>query len=419
MIKQRVPTLYNILHFLFVVFLVLNCHSVYSAGVVDYHFDVICCLLAVIMLFHIHIFFLKALIIISLYLIYQIPLILHISSAEYLFTYIIKYVVFISVIIYLSQDSFFLHKTIQYFIEIIFCIALVSLFFYVFSNLFGIIHPTDKYMLSWGGEYEVDSYLGIYFTPSLVTGNTLSKNSAIFAEGPIWAALLSIATTFELFNFNRKKRWAYLFVFYLTLLTTNSTTAFIFFILSILFILYQQYKEIKSTIMKIMSRVMFVGLAGAALVGIFLILENKSSTGISFLLRADDIMVGLSAFKEHPLIGVGFGNETYRYDYFSEARNYINNEGQSSDFAILLATGGIYFISFYLFSLFKLCKLLGQEKNKWSLFWMFIYVLLISRIGATLLFFTLIATSLLTWTKHNRYGRYGVNFKVPFITRIN
>ena len=396
MIKQRVPTLYSLLHFLFVVFLVLNCHSVYNAGVIDYHFDIVCCLLAVMMLPHIHIMKKTALIII-IYLIYQIPLILHVSSREYLLTYIIKYVVFISVIICLSQDTSFLYTTIQYLIEIVFCIALVSLFFFVFVNIFGIIQPTSKFMLLWGSGVNIDSYCGIYFTPSLTNNSitfTFAKNSAIFTEAPIWAALLSIITSFEFFG-KRHPRFGHIIVFYITLFTTLSTTAYIFFILSIIVIIYQQYKQkLKNKIIKFICSLLIIGVGCAGSVIIFRILEEKSSHGISFLSRADDLIVAVNAFKEHPLIGVGFGNTTYRYNYFSEERLAVDDGGQSSDFASLLGGGGIYFISFYLFFLFKLCKL--YSKNKWILFGLLIYVLLISRIGETILFLTLITASLLS-----------------------
>ena len=393
MIKQRVPTLYSLLHFLFVVFLVLNCHSVYSAGVIDYHFDTVCCLLAVMMLPHIHIMKKTALIII-IYLIYQIPLILHVSNGEYLLTYIIKYVVFISVIIYLSQDTSFLYTTIQYLIEIVFCIALVSLFFFVFVNIFGIIQPTDKFMLLWEPARNIDSYCGIYFTSLTNNSITFAKNSAIFTEAPIWAALLSIVTSFELFG-KRHPRLGHIIVFYITLFTTLSTTAYIFVILSITCIIYQQYKKrIKSKIIKFICSLFIIGVGCVGSVIIFRILEEKSSHGISFLTRADDLRVAVNVFKEHPIIGVGFGNTTYRSNYFSEERFAVDKGGQSSDFASLLGSGGIYFISFYIFSLFMLCKSYGD--SKWILFGLFIYVLLISRIGETILFLTLIAASILS-----------------------
>ncbi len=394
------PTPLALLHLLFVVFLVLNCNSVYDAGAVDYHFDVICCTIAVAMvIMEKGIINKPVFLCIILYVIYQIPLLFNVAS-DYVVTYVFKYVVFVPCIIYLSQKPSFLNRTIRIFVEFIFVIAVVSLFFFVFSVLFDVIQPSGKYLLLWDPERYIDSYYGVFFTPSLTTDSFVhAKNSAIFAEAPVWAALVVIATVFELF-IRQRTRTGHILVFYITLFSTLSDTSYIFICLSLMCLIYLQKNKIKNIVVKAAFNLFSVCIIVAGFFIVFSILKDKSEHGISFLLRADDLVISINVCLDHPLFGMGFGNETYRYDYASLERLSVDKTGgQSSDLAAMLGQGGLYFFLFYSYAIYKMCENIGNTKNKWVIFCLFFYVLSISRVGLTLLAFSMIFANIAPQSK--------------------
>ena len=383
----------SLVHILFVFFLVLNCNSVYNSGAVDYHLEVVCCVLGLLLLLTDKKIERKVLPFIILYIAYQVPLLLvTLGNGNYIVTYLMKYMLYIPLIVLLESQSLnFLEKSIEYFISIIYCLALISLFFYVFAVILGWIGPTGTYFLRWGRGIQINSYFGVFFESSL-DKIFASKNSAIFAESPVWAAILAIATTFELFYRKEKVHMKYIVVFYVAMITTFSTTAYIFLILSFVAIAYVYYDVIfKSRYEKLLFFTFFFVLVFGGLMACLLILQDKSSRGFSFTIRAGDLLSAFRVIKDHPVLGLGFGYDGswllqyHSTEYIAISRSF-GGFGQSSDFAYLLATGGLYFALFYMGGLYGIANQCDGRK-KYMTLGLLIYVFVISRVGATLLFF--------------------------------
>lgn len=384
--------IHSLVHIVFVFFLLLNCNSVYNAGVVDYHLEIICCILGLLLFLTGKRTKKNAWALVILYTAYQVPLFLvSLKNGDYIFTYVIKYMFYIPLVALLSsQTSDFLDKSIEYFIGIIYVLAQISLFFYVFAVIFGLIGPTGSYILKWGNSVHVNSFFGVFFECS--PGKVFAwKNSAIFTEAPVWASLVALATTFELFYRKYKVRKKYIVVFFLTLITTFSTTAYIYFLLSFAGIIYANYEDlIKHRYAKFIFFIFFLVVACVALAGSLMILKDKSSRGISFLLRADDLLSSFRTLKDHPIFGLGFGQNS-ALSYWSTARRALGanvRSGQSSDLAYLLSSGGLYFALFYISGIYGIAKQ-STGRKRLMVFGLIMYVFIISRVGSTLFFIML------------------------------
>ena len=120
------------------------------------------------------------------------------------------------------------------------------------------------------------------------------------------------------------------------------------------------------------------------------ILQEKFMNGYSLFLRYDDLRIGFLAIKEHPILGLGFGDLDYRMSYISKERinivGDISGGGTSSDFATTLASGGIYFMAYYICGLCGLSKY-GNSRYSRLILLLLWFIFIISRIGQSLLFF--------------------------------
>ena len=397
-LKIHKISLSSSLHFLLIFTLILNCNTVYSAGGTNIPFEII----ALFLMFFLLMIEKKAPAngakLVLLYIVYQIPLIFIAAKNEsYIVTYLFKYVVYICLIMLIvSRQGDFINRTIRYFTEIIYILAAISLILFFLGDVLKIVSPSGQIMLNWGRNEPIPSYFGVYFHPSGYKGTIIHwKNSAIFAEAPIWSALLAADISLEVFYLHRRINSARIILLYFTILTTLSTTAYIFCLLSAFGIVYVYYEKIKShPIIKLLFIILPIIVGCIVAVAVVRILIDKSGKGISFLLRLDDLMIGVKTLIAHPVFGVGFGEDSYRLTYASAERFTIDGaQGQSSDFAALLASGGLYFIIVYLFGMASFLKVFS--KREWFvMIGLFVYILLISRVGSTLLFLTFVFSGL-------------------------
>lgn len=390
----KVP-LNSFLHILLIITLILNCHTVYASGGTNISFEVIALFLIFLLLMTGNKVSANGVKLVLLYIIYQIPLILMTAGNEsYIVTYLVKYIVYIGIVMLIvSQQGDFINQTIRYFTDIIYILAAISLIFFLFIDVFKIVGPSGQISLKWGENHLISSYFGVHFHTQRYKGAVIHwKNSAIFAEPPVWAALLATDISLEVFYLHKKINSARIILLYITLLTTLTTTAYIFCLLSVFGIVFVYYEKIKShPAIKFLFIILPIIVGCAAAVAAIQILIDKSGRGISFLIRADDLMIGIKTMLAHPIFGIGFGDGSYRLNYTSDERFAIRGgvAGQSSDFASLLASGGLYFMIVYLFGMVEFLKV--SSKREWLVMvGLFVYVFLISRLGETLLFFTFV-----------------------------
>lgn len=385
----------GLLEYLFVIVLILNCHSVYEVGSVKFHFNAISIVLVIILLTGKNfILYPKIVYAIVWYFIFQIPIVVYAYTiSNYIYVYIIKYVLYVILLLVLySKDCLFKNKFIDIFINCMFFLAVVSLFFYVFATILHIISPSGMYYINWYPARWVRNYWGLYFEIS--GGHVFDyKNASIFAESPINAALLGMALDFELFyEKKRDKNIKYIIVFVLAMITTFSTGAFIVLPMSLFGVFFVNYKKICHS--KLGKVFMWVVIIIIGVIAFYLALYaynyKKNAVGESYLVRSDDYMVAFQALKDHPILGVGFGNTSYTKHYMSSQRLATGNTGQSSDFAYLLAGGGLYFFLIYILGFIGLFKYNKSVSSSLMFIAILIVIFIVSRVGATLLFISLI-----------------------------
>lgn len=393
-------TISVILKYIFVFTLLLNCHSVYDAGQINFHFN-LCAIftLTLICVLEFSKLKVKDLAIIQIYCLYQIPIIIYsLTISDYVFTYILKYLIFVILLIMiLSADKSFDKDLVRIYLNLIYILSVISLFFYLFATVFKVIQPTGMYYLKWSPARFVRNYLGLYFEVS--GGHVFSyKNSSIFAESTIFSALLGLALDFELFfEINKKHKVRRVIIYCITLLSTFSTTGYIVLAMCSFGIFLNYYnRNSKKFLTRNFLRIIVI-VIGFFTFSIAMYAYNYKKYGIgeSFLVRYDDYRVAFCAFLNNPIFGEGFGNVTYTLKYMSKERIATKNLGQSSDFAYLLGSGGVYFNLIYTIGFAGLVKKDKLVSNKIMFIVILLVIFITTRIGATLLFLSFISMGIM------------------------
>ena len=110
-----------------------------------------------------------------------------------------------------------------------FIIAIVSLFFWLFSD-FGIIHPTSTSTSGmFGNSTVVRSYWGIYFNiqPMNIAGHTVWRNSAIFYEPIMLCVFIVIAISLHVL-LNQSKAWVRSAIMVIVMLSSLATSGYVY-----------------------------------------------------------------------------------------------------------------------------------------------------------------------------------------------
>ena len=106
--------------------------------------------------------------------------------------------IYVYILFFIKSKPFML--SIQYYINIMTLIGMISLFFWLFGSTLGIIKPTRLLFSNWGSTpTPVYSYYGLYFETQHING--IIRNSAVFTEAPMASLNVIIALVFQnLFN---------------------------------------------------------------------------------------------------------------------------------------------------------------------------------------------------------------------------
>ena len=241
--------------------------------------------------------------------------------------------------------------------NIICIIAAVSLFFWLFGSVIGILSPTGTVLMNWvgtGKDASYSSYYNIYFEVQPLNNSFLSaikyKNTALFVEAPMFSLHLSLALLIELFVKEKlnKIRCVLLVV---TILTTFSTSGYILAIFAIGISTFLTTEKNLKQILMLLSPLIIITVAMIAYNLVFAKLSNLSG-----LTRMDDFMVGWKIFRKHPLMGVGYDNYLYLQSQMSSWRS--NSLGMSSSLMMILSYGGLYF-----FTPYAICMYFGMKSD--------------------------------------------------------
>ena len=259
------------------------------------------------------------------------------SINEILFYFVIAPLMLILLMFKNFNDRLF--DFLNTFVKIILIFAIVSLIFWAFGSILKVVHPTNVVINNWNGGRPTPSYFNLYFETQGIHffGTTITRNSGIFAEAPMWSLMLSSAFIIqELFLENSIKRLSLLT---LTILTTVSTTGI--FVIGILLI--YRVLMLKKSLFKYVSLITIPIIIYALLQ----VWEEKSDS-ISASIRFDDYIAGFLAWRANFFFGSGL---TLGLKAIESNMNTLirTNLGYSNSLFVILAQGGVILGIFYLY----------------------------------------------------------------------
>lgn len=247
----------------------------------------------------------------------------------------------------------------KHYIDIIFVIALISVFMWVTGSVLEYFQPTRVFRINWGAERKAWSFYGIYFhwqNDFFIHGRRLVRNIGIFTEAPMYSLHLSTALMFDLMINDRHSKFRWFRIFWLcgTILTTFSITGYLFMMMIIVFDLYATLitrvrSDNEAVSSKAKKQLIAVTALGAVLgvVGFSLVADKLASrSGGS---RTEDYVTGFKGWRDHVFFGSGFGNIESRLQYASWSRRHRSSTGYTNSIMAILNEGGIwFFMSYYL-----------------------------------------------------------------------
>lgn len=226
--------------------------------------------------------------------------------------------------------------------NVIFAVAFISLFLWIFVSVLNIIHTSGTIYTTWtatGIERSVSTYYHLYFEPQIYNIATLDlqivRNTGIFTEAPMYSYVLSVSLLIELF-INKEINQTRLIILVLSIVSTFSTLGYIvaitaftlkFFISQKTGYLIKLFKIFIGPIIVVLSIIIILN---------FIELKMESLNGTT---RIDDFRAAYLAWMEHPILGNGFGNNDIYIKYLSSFR--IDNIGLSNSVGLILTYGGV------------------------------------------------------------------------------
>lgn len=399
--KTRVTPL-KIFDYVIAFFIILNTQSVFSASIdKNYNLKI---LLVIFLVFRI------GTLIVSNSIVYN-KLILFISIwTSYILVFIIInpvnisdfftkfYIILILLVIYFTLSS---NKNImRIYPNIIFILAIISLFFWVFGSLLNILHPTGTMHIFWGNERFAGSYFNLYFqwqNDIPILGKYIYRNIGIFGEGPMYSLNLSIAFLLDYLINEDRSKFRYI-VYIITIISTISTTGILLVSLAV------TYKLVFSN----MSRSNLTKVIVIAPVAIFFLyfisnklISQKLETA-SGSTRMDDYIAGFKAWRIHPIFGSGFNNIELRQQFSSSVRLSRSATGFTNSIMSVLINGGLYFFATYLYTFYYWIKKGIANRNITVAIYLIIYLFLTTTFENTAVMLAIIAYTIANMIKGNQ-----------------
>ncbi|WP_276804365.1 O-antigen ligase family protein [Lactobacillus hominis] len=341
---------------LLALFLILNCQSMYQNSYnVNYHiyeitlFLIITSMIIKFLKYPIDLLEINKLSVFSLlyFIVAVITLVVSVSSTDFL-SFSARFLIAPFILLYFVPicDTKNKIQLLLYFVKWVCIITVVSIFFYVMGTTMNLIHPTGTFIYKWGNVNIAQSFYNIYFGNVQYTSGGILKgldfrNTAIFVEGPMYAAVLDLALYF-LFVFKTyfKNFKICLVILWLGIITSNSTAAILIGIL-VVFLFIKN-----STAFKKVQKIIIIPVAILLIWLIFDLLNKKMGNfnqTSSFGIRLDDYIAGFRAWLARPMFGWGYNNLSGINIY----RNNLSNGGYSNSILAILNAGGLVFGSLY------------------------------------------------------------------------
>ena len=244
----------------------------------------------------------------------------------------------------------FLHK----YSDVVTIIAAISLFFWGFGSILGIIEPNISLSYTWVDQdgIEINGYYYLYFETQRINllGFEGWRNTSIFVEGPMFNIVLLVALVNLLFLDKRSKKSINIksLIILISIFSVLSTTGIF---LSIFILLYKFYFRNRLTRKRILFLLSLTPvLLYAAILFLYNLALDKAQTG-SASMRVDDIYAGIMAWLDSPIVGNGYTHLEAIFKYMN--MSIRPNTGYSNGILSTLVQGGmtlffIYFLPFIL-----------------------------------------------------------------------
>lgn len=265
--------------------------------------------------------------------------------------------------------------------NLIVLVSIISLFFWMFGSLLGLISYTGMIKSTWSSTTQlvnVKSYYNIYFEPQNIKAfgilPIMARNCACFTEGPMAALNFSLALIIDvvLDKHNSKKKTIILVI---AIISTFSVIGYVimFSILGYFFI-SSTSKNILKKLLKMFGApiVLIIFIA----IGYAIVVERLQTS--SGNLRIDDFKIGFVAWRNNLIFGNGFEN----YNILQNLMVGRTSIGFSNSLMQLLSDGGIYFFLLEFIAIIKEIKFCIKNERRgeliFALCFIAMYVTLIS-----------------------------------------
>lgn len=224
--------------------------------------------------------------------------------------------------------------------QVIFVLALISLYYWIWGVQLGKLTPNTEITMSWGIFERISGYDGLHFAFQLDTtffpDRYIYRNSGIFAEAPMFNLWLDMALAGELFLKDRIS-WLKVGVLVVTILTTLSMTGIVFIVLAAMLYIGHLYPTMSRKLKKTVVAAGMVVLP-VAVCFIVYVMGLKSDTQ-SYQMRLTDYVAGFELWKDYPLFGGGYGNLRVLLPYMYSPDGVL---GISNSLTGVLGTGGVW-----------------------------------------------------------------------------
>ncbi|MDE6035223.1 MAG: hypothetical protein K2G36_04855 [Ruminococcus sp.] len=259
--------------------------------------------------------------------------------------------------------------------DVVVCICIMSLIFYVFGSILHIIKPTGVFVFSWGDNVGMrcSSYFNIYFEPQRLDFfgfKNIVRNSAFFPEATMFSFVISIALGHELLvNPAPDKRKCIILT-----VTALSTTATLGMMTAVMVYVFRYIARIMGEKKISLKNIGILCLAGAGILLVKKILDYKTTTDRgegSMEVRMDHVVACLKAFSHNPAFGVGYNNlnGVLRYAQYKQ--------GISVGLLYTVACGGIVMLIVYMYPLMYYTITNYRHKNYNHMFYGILIFILI------------------------------------------
>lgn len=255
------------------------------------------------------------------------------KDIEFVFSIVATYILFM---LYLDSEERIL-EILEVFTNIMFLIACISLFFFVFASGLNLIEPSAYYSdaeVNWGvQDYYNFNYIYCEGQRILAFGYNGVRNTALFLEAPMFVYPLAIAIYYELFLRKASYRKYVLAVFVVAIITSFSTTGLLVLVAVFYLKFYKLFMKSNFTKFILIPGLILVALSGA----IYIFADKVVNGTISVNARFDDILTTIKCLIDNPVMGIGFEN----LDGLDQYRIvYRESTGLSTGLGAVFAYGG-------------------------------------------------------------------------------